>query len=130
MKELAPSVAKNLDALEVKINDSLTEINRIREACILVKTGQELEDLESKIIQATDKLAGALLGQKVQNSIMNPGLKEEGSKLTKVFPKNTKNQGPRDIDIQPSRGESFTVSSTYISQKGKCRKKKARGFLS
>ena len=129
MKEIAPSVAKNLEALETKISDSLAEINRIREECILVKTGQELEDLESKIIQATDKLAGALLGQKVQNSIINPDLKEEGTQLTKAFPKNTKNQGPRDIEIQPSRGESFTVISTYISQKGKRRKKKVRGFL-
>lgn len=36
MKEIAPSVAKNLNALEVKINDSLTEIDRIREACIFI----------------------------------------------------------------------------------------------
>ena len=68
MKEIAPSVAKNLEALESKINDSLAEINKIREESILVKSGQDLEDVESKIIQATDKLAGALLGQKVQNS--------------------------------------------------------------
>ena len=128
MKEIAPSVTKNLEALETKISDSLAEINRIREECILVKSGQDLEDVESKIIQATDKLAGALLGQKVQKSIIDPGLKEEGYKFTKAFPKNTKNQGPRDIDIQPSRGESFTVSSIYISQKGKRRKKKRSGF--
>lgn len=128
MKEIAPSVVKNLDALEAKIIDSLAEINRIREECILVKTGQDLEDLESKIIQATDKLAGALLGLKVQNAIINPDLKEEGFQLTKAFPKNTKNQGLRDIEIQPSRGESFTVSSIYISQKGKRRKKKRAGF--
>ena len=30
MKEIAPSVAKNLEALETKISDSLAEINRIR----------------------------------------------------------------------------------------------------
>jgi hypothetical protein len=128
MKKIAPGVAKNLDALEAKINDSLIEINRIREECILVKTGQDLEELECKIIQATDKLAGALLGQKIQNSIINPDLKEEGSQLTKAFPMSTKNQGPRDIDIQSSRGESFTVSSTYISRKGKRRKKSRAGF--
>ena len=128
MKEIALSATKNLDSLEAKINDSLAEINRIRAECIVVKTGQELEELESKIIQATDKLAGALLGQKVQASIINPELKEEASQLTKAFPKKTKNQGLRDIEIRPSRGKSFTVSSTYISQKGKRRKKKRAGF--
>jgi len=128
MKELAPSVARNLDALEAKIEESLAEISRIREERILVKTGEELEELERKIIQATDTLAGALLGQKVQNSLIGPDLKEEGAQLTGAFPKKTKNQGPRDVDIQPSRGESFTVSTTYITQKGKRRKKNRAGF--
>ena len=128
MKKIATSVTKNLHALEEQINNSLAEISRIQKECILVKNGQELEYLESRIIQATDRLAGALLGQKVQNSIIDPGLKEEGAQFTKAFPKNTKNQGPRDIVIQPSRGESFTVSSTYICRKGKRRKKDRAGF--
>jgi hypothetical protein len=34
MKEIAPSVAKNLEALEAKINDRLAEIHKIREECI------------------------------------------------------------------------------------------------
>ena len=66
MKKIATSVTKNLHALEEQINNSLAEISRIQKECILVKNGQELEYLESRIIQATDRLAGALLGQKVQ----------------------------------------------------------------
>ena len=99
MKKIATSVTKNLHTLEEQINNSLAEISRIQKKCILVKNGQELEVLESRIIQATDRLAGALLGQKDQNSIIDPGLKEEGAQFTKAFPKNTKNQGPRDIGL-------------------------------
>jgi len=128
MKEIAQSVAENLEILERKINESLAEIKRIQEDCSVVKNGQELHELESRIIQATDKLAGSLLGLKIQNSLINPDLKEEGSQLAKGFPKKTKNQGPRDIEIKPSRGEAFTVSTTYVTQKGKHRKKNRKGF--
>ena len=130
MKEIAQSVAENLEILERKIIESLAEIKRIQEDCSVVKNGQELHELESRIIQATDKLAGSLLGLKIQNSLINPDLKEEGSQLAKGFPKKTKNQGPRDIEIKPSRGEAFTVSTTYVTQKGKHRKKKSKRILS
>ena len=128
MKKIAPSVAEKLEVLEAKIEESIVEINKIRRECSLVKTGQELEELESRIIQATDKLASVLLAQKVQNSLVNPDLREEGSQLAKSSPKKMKNQGLREVEIQPSRGESFTVVATYFSQKGKRRKKSRAGF--
>lgn len=89
----------------------------------MVKTAEEVEALEGRIIEATDRLAGALVAQKVQDSIKSEELKDEAALLVKTYPKRMKNQGLRDVTIRPSRGEPFTVKTTYFSQKGKRKKK-------
>ena len=117
------------DSIEKKIEKALQEIDLIQKERSLVKTAEELEALERRIIEATDKLAGALVAQKVQDSIKSKELKDEAALLVKTHPKKMKNQGLRDVTIRPSRGEPFTVKTTYFSQKGK-RKKKPRRILS
>ena len=117
------------DSIEKRIEKALQEIDLIQRERSLVKTAAELEALERRIIEATDKLAGALVAQKVQDSIKSKELKAEAALLVKTHPKKMKNQGLRDVTIRPSRGEPFTVKTTYFSQKGK-RKKKPRRVLS
>jgi len=109
-----------------KIQEALNEIERIRKERCLVTSGQELEELERRIIEATNRLAGALVGQKVQQSVESSELREEGSQLAKSYPKPMKNQGLRDVTVRPSRGEPFTVEATYFSQKGKRKKRKKK----
>ena len=122
-------VGKQPDEHEKRIEEALKEIDLIKKARNLVKTAEELESLERKIVEATDKLAGALVAQKVQDSIKSKDLKDEASHLVGTYPKKMKNQGLRDVTIRPSRGAPFTVETTYFSQKGK-RKKKPRRILS
>jgi hypothetical protein len=117
------------NSIEKAIEKALQEIDLIQKEKSLVKTAEELEALEQRIIEATDKLAGALVAQKVQDSIKGKELKDEAALLVKTHPKKMKNQGLRDVTIRPSRGEPFTVKTTYFSQKGK-RKKKPRRVLS
>ena len=117
------------DSIEKRIEKALKKIDLIQKERSLVKTAEELEALERRIIEATDKLAGALVAQKVQDSIKSKELKDEAALLVKTHPKKMKNQGLRDVTIRPSRGEPFTVKTTYFSQKGK-RKKKPRRILS
>ena len=117
------------NSIEKAIEKALQEIDLIQKEKSLVKTAKELEALERRIIDATDKLAGALVAQKVQDSIKSKELKDEAALLVKTHPKKMKNQGLRDVTIRPSRGEPFTVKTTYFSQKGK-RKKKPRRILS
>ena len=117
------------DSIEKRIEKALQEIDLIQRERSLVKTAAELEALERRIIEATDKLAGALVAQKVQDSIKSKELKAEAALLVKTHAKKMKNQGLRDVTIRPSRGEPFTVKTTYFSQKGK-RKKKPRRVLS
>jgi len=115
--------------IEKGIEEALKEIDLIQKEKGLVNTPEELEVLERRIVKATDKLAGALVAQKVQASIDSKELKEESGLLAKRYPKKMKNQGVRDVTVRPSRGEPFAVKTIYFSQKGK-RKKKPRRVLS
>ena len=123
MKDKNQDVIGNSRAIDKKIEEALKEIKNIHREKNLVKTGEELEALERRIIEATDRLAGALVAQKLHDSLKNPELKEEGLQLAKSHPKALKNQGLRDVVIRPSRGEPFTVKSSYFSRKGKRKKK-------
>ncbi len=120
------SVGEESAEIEKGIEKALKEIDLIQKEKELVKSAEELEALERRIIEATDKLAGALVAQKVQASIHSKELKEEASLLVNTYPKKMKNQGIRDVTIRPSRGEPFTVKTTYFSQKGKRKKKPVR----
>jgi len=106
------SVGEQSAEIEKGIEKALKEIDFIQKEKGLVKTAEELEALERRIIEATDKLAGALVAQKVQASIHSKELKEEASLLGNTYPKKMKNQGIRDVTIRPSRGELFTVKTT------------------
>lgn len=120
------SVGEQSAEIEKGIEEALKEIDLIQKEKGLVKTGEELEALERRIVDATDKLAGALVAQKVQASIHSEELKDEAVLLVNRYPKKMKNQGIRDVTIRPSRGEPFTVKTPYFSQKGKRKKKPGR----
>lgn len=126
MNERDLSVREESAEIEEGIEKALEEIDLIQKEKGVVRTAEELEALERRIIEATDKLAGALVAQKVQASIHSEELKAEAALLAKRYPKKMKDQGMRDVTIRPSRGEPFTVKATYFSQKGKRKKKPGR----
>jgi len=103
------SIREQSAEIEKRIEKALKEIDLIQKEKNLVKTAEELEALERRIVEATDKLAGALVAQKVQDSIHSKELKYEADRLVNTYPKKMKNQGIRDVTIRPSRGEPFTV---------------------
>jgi hypothetical protein len=75
-----------------EIEKALREIDLIQKEKGLVKTAEELEALERRIVKATDKLAGALVAQKVQASIDSKELKDEAALLVNMHPKRMKNR--------------------------------------
>ena len=87
-----------------------------------------MEALERRIVEATDKLAGALVAQKVQTSIHSEELNDEATRLVKTYPKKMKNHGIRDVTIRPSRGKPFKVK-TYFSQKVKGKKNRTGFYM-
>lgn len=122
-------IRKQITVIEEQIQAALKELKSIIAKKVLIKDAKELEAIEREIIKATDNLAGLILAQKVQQSLDSPEVQEEASKLIKALPKKMKNQGEREIQIQPSRGEAVIVKTSYYSQKSKKNKRKKRNGL-
>jgi hypothetical protein len=119
MQEGNPVGKEQIIIIEEQIKEALNEVELLIEKKSIAKDASGLEAMEREIIKVTDRLAGLIVAQKVQQSIDSAELKEEGSKLVKSLPKKMKNQGPREVEIQPSRGGPVKVVANYFSQKSK-----------
>jgi hypothetical protein len=119
MQEGDPVGKEHISVIEEQIKEALKEVELLIEKKSIVKDASGLEAMEREIIKVTDRLAGLIVAQKIQLSIDSAELKEEGSQLVNSLPKKMKNQGPREVKIQPSRGGSVKVMASYFSQKSK-----------
>jgi hypothetical protein len=74
-------------------------------------------------------VAGLLIGYRLQQSIEADRVTREVRKLVDASPKKLKNQGARTVPIQPLRGDTVMIRTTYFSQKQKkgARKKNRKG---
>jgi len=61
----------------------------------IVTSSQEMEELEREIRQLTDRLAGAILGQKVQRSLDSEEGQEAEQELIKKHPQRLKSEGKK-----------------------------------
>lgn len=115
---------EQIDVIERKIKDVFEELEQLTKKKIIMKNAGDLEAIEEKIIRATDRLAGLITAQKIQQSLDSEELKAEASELISSLPQKMKNQGQREVEITPSRGEPIKVKASYYSRKKKKRKKK------
>jgi len=115
-----------IEVIEKEIKEALEELEQISKKRATLKDASDLEKTEKEIIKATDKLAGLLTAQKIQQSLDSDELKEDAAKLASSLPKNLKNQGIRTVEITPLRGEPTKVKATYYSKKQKKRKLKKK----
>ena len=121
----------HVEVIENEIHKVMEQIQELIKKQVIVKDASELEALERRIVQTTDRLASLIVAQKVQDALDSDEVKQEASELAKAYPKKLKNQGPREVEISTSRGEPVKVIASYYSQKerkNKLRKKKRRGF--
>ena len=117
---------KQIDLIEAQIKEALKEIDLITKQKAKIKDAQVLEDLERQIIQATDKLAGLITAQKIQQTLDSDEIQQQTKELIKNLPKPMKNQGPREVEITPSRGAPVKVKASYYSKKKKSKRKKKK----
>jgi hypothetical protein len=119
-----------LAVIKGELEEALKDIEELLDSHEYAHNASELEALEKTIVGKTDRLAGLLIGYKVQQSVDSEELREEARKLIKACPKKLKNQGRREVTIHPLRGEEVLITCAYFSQKGKKdkrRQKKRRG---
>jgi hypothetical protein len=84
----------------------------------VVDCAEKLRETELKIVAATDKIAGKLIGAVVTNAVREENLISEGQKLAKSSPVRLKNHGKRDVVIHPYRGDPFSIKTTYYCRAG------------
>ena len=118
--------SKQIDKIEDQIKQALKEIELITKQQAKINDAQDLEAVEKKIIQATDKLAGLITAQKIQQALDSEAIDQQTKELINNLPKPMKNQGQREVQITPSRGEPVKVKATYYSKKKKRKRKKKK----
>lgn len=112
-----------------QIQEALKELEILNEERVILKNATDLEEMERRIVAATDKLAGLMTARKIQQTIDSSECGTEAAKLVGSHPKKFKNQGPRKVKIKMARGESVEIEAPYFSRKGKKKKKTKRaGF--
>ena len=117
---------KQIDKIEDQIKEALREIELITKQQAKINDAEDLEAVEKKIINATDKLAGLITAQKIQQALDSQEIKQQTKELINNLPKPMKNQGQREVEITPSRGEPVKVKATYYSKKKKRKRKKKK----
>jgi antitoxin component YwqK of YwqJK toxin-antitoxin module len=115
---------EQIDVIERKIKDVFEELEQLTKKKVIMKNAGDMEAIEEKIIRATGRLAGLITAQKIQQSLDSEELKAEASELISSLPQKMKNQGQREVEITPSRGEPIKIKAPYYSRKKKKRKKK------
>jgi hypothetical protein len=90
---------EQIDVIERKIKDVFEELEQLTKKKIIIKNAGDLEAIEEKIISATDRLAGLITAQKIQQSLDSEELKAEASELIFSFPQKMKNKGRREVEI-------------------------------
>jgi hypothetical protein len=118
-----------LSVIEDKIQGAIKQVESLIARRRSIKNADELEAAEREIIKATDRLAGLIIAQKVQQALDSPEVQQESCELIDALPKKMKNQGQREVEIQLSRGEKVKVKASYYTQKSKRNKLKKQNGL-
>ena len=118
MKEQEQKIDQ-LSVIDEQIQKALKEIEELVKKKVTIKNAKDLEATEKEIIKATDKLAGLITSQKIQQSIDSPEMQRESKEFIESLPNKLKNQGQREVQIYPSRGGPVKVKTSYFSKKGK-----------
>ncbi|KPA12574.1 hypothetical protein MHK_007214, partial [Candidatus Magnetomorum sp. HK-1] len=120
-------VQSHLHNLKTQLEKVLKEIEQLIEKDSPMQNPEDLEKVENEIISKTDKLAGLILSCKIQESLCSDyELSQESSDFINSFPKKMKNQGIRDVEICPLKGNPFIVKTQYFTQKAKKDKRKKK----
>ncbi len=118
--------SKQIDKIEDQIKQAHREIELVTKQRAKINDAQDLEAVEKKIIQATDKLAGLITAQKIQQALDSEEIDQQTKELMNNLPRPMKNQGQREVQITPSRGGPVKVKATYYSKKKKSKRKKKK----
>jgi hypothetical protein len=105
------------------IEEKIASLMAIIDGTAIVKNAQELLDTEKRIAAITDEIAGCVVKTVVARSVADDTLIADANALVKQSPVRMKKRGMRPVQIQPYRGDPFTVNAAYYARAGQSAKK-------
>lgn len=92
-------------------------LNKIDDAGV-VRNAEQMRETELAIAAVTDGMAGEIIKTVMEQSLRDEDVVAEGRLLAKQAPARMKNHGKREVKIQPYRGDTFFVETTYYCKAG------------
>lgn len=114
--------------LKRQIQEELNGLARLGEETRRISSREELEAYEQEVASRTDRLAGLVVGLKLQESIASSEVEEQAKQLVKSYPKRLKNQGLREVALRVVRGGTVRLKTSYYTGKTDGRRKRGLGL--
>jgi hypothetical protein len=111
-------LAQKKELLKRAIEEKVASLMRMVDDASVVRNAQQLLDTEKNIAAITDEIAGCVVEAVVTRSVQDEALMAEGKTLAKQSPKRMKNRGKRPVEIQPYRGNPFSIEASYYAKAG------------
>jgi hypothetical protein len=102
-----------------EIQEALDELPQMQQTPRLVTSPEELEALERKIRQGTDRLGSLLVGYHLQRALDAPALQAEQDLLVSHWPTPLKSDGKVSVRIRTAQGHTVAVWATYYAARGR-----------
>jgi len=115
--------AEKKELLKRSIQQKIAGLMAIIDNSFVVRNAQQLRDTEKSIAAVTDEIAGCVVEAVVARSTQDESLIAEAKALVKQSPVRMKNRGLRPVEIQPYRGNPFTLDATYCAKAGQSAKR-------
>ena len=115
--------AEKKDFLKRSIQQKIADLMKMIDDPFVVRNAQQLRDTEKSIAAVTDEIAGCVVEAVVARSTQDESLIAEAKALVKQSPVRMKNRGSRPVEIQPYRGNPFTLDAAYCAKAGQSAKR-------
>jgi hypothetical protein len=101
-----------------EIEDLLRFLDHLAHLPVDAATPDELAEHERQVCQATDRLAGLIVGEMVQTSLTSEVVGKQVETLVKASAKPLKKDGVQAVTLHTGTGTAITVTTVYYRRKG------------
>jgi hypothetical protein len=118
----------NLTRLDASVHEILATIVELCEEETTCASAAELLKYEEKVVEAVQRLASALVGRTIQQSLDSEPVKAQARRRAAACPKRMRNRGRRPVTLQLRCGVRIVVFVDYYSRSVNANEKRNRGL--
>ncbi len=117
------------DAYRARIETIQERLQDYQDNPRVVRSPEELEQLEREIRDLTEELAALIAGRQIQHALDSEQMQEAQSKLAEDWPHRLQNRERAGVWIRTASGHEIWIEARYFRRKGKrSGKRRYRGF--